>query len=175
MPECRLCHRLINKQKEVEGVDWFMPSRNYYYHIKCYTDWKANQSAEDAEWKDRIYDFLSRDLKVKYNYQMCEQQRKKYLRENKYTNKGIYFALKYFYEVKKNSWDKGHGGIGIVEYVYNESRDYWIEQEKKQKGFVKAVEQQLKERAEREVVTIKRSQKKKNKAKYDLDEIGGED
>lgn len=175
MPECRICHQLINKKKEIEGVDWCMPTRNYYYHVKCYTDWKASQPLGDDEWIPMIYDFLARDLKVSYNWHLCDSQRKKFIRENKYTNKGIYFTLKYFYEVKKNSWDKGHGGIGIVPYTYNEACQYWTEQERKQHGFVDAIESQLKERAAREVVTIKRPQKKKVKEKYSLDDIGGED
>ena len=102
-----------------------------------------------------------------------KQKREKYLRENKFTNKGIYFTLKYFYEVRKNSWDKGHGGIGIVPYTYKEATEYWTEQERKQRGFVNAIEQQLKERAARETKVIKRQQKKKVKAKYYLSDIGG--
>ena len=80
-----------------------------------------------------------------------------------------------FYEVKKNPWEKGHGGIGIVPYAYKEATDYWIRQEDKKRGFVNAIEQQLKERMAREVVVIKRQQKKKVKEKYSLDDIGGED
>ena len=58
---------------------------------------------EDNEWIPMIYDFLSRDLKVSYNWWLCDSQRKKFIRENKCTNKGIYFTLKYFYEIKGNS------------------------------------------------------------------------
>ena len=175
MPICRICHQTINTKEEVEGVDWCMPSRNYYYHVKCYTDWKASQPLADNEWIPMIYDFLSRDLKVEYNFFLCESQRKKFIRENKCTNKGMYFTLKYFYEVKKNPWQKGHGGIGIIPYAYKDATEYWTEQERKRRGFVGASEQQLKERAAREVVAIKRQQKKKVKEKYSLDDIGGED
>ena len=175
MPECRICHQLINKKKEIEGVDWCMPTRNYYYHVKCYEDWRASQPLGDDDWVPMIYDFLARDLKVSYNYFLCETQRKKFIRENKFTNKGIYFTLKYFYEVKKNDWNKGHDGIGIVPYTYKEATDYWIAQERKKKGFVNAIEQQLKERTAREVIIIKRPQKAKEKIKYNLDDIGGEE
>ena len=152
-----------------------MPSRNYYYHVKCYEDWRASQPLVDNEWVPMIYDFLSRDLKVSYNYFLCESQRKKFLKENKCTNKGIYFALKYFYEIKHNDWNKGHDGIGIVPYIYKESTEYWINEEHKKRGFINAIEQQLKERTSRETVKIKRPQKKKEKVKYNLDDIGGEE
>lgn len=175
MPKCRICHQPINPKKEQEGIDWCMPSVNYYYHVRCYQDWKVNKSLSDEEWVSMIYDFLSRDLKVPYNYFLCETQRKKFIKENKFTNKGIYFTLKYFYEIKKNAWDKGHGGIGIVAFVYKEATEYWTEQERRRRGFVEAVENQLKERAAREVIKVKRPIEKKSKIKYDLNNIGGEE
>lgn len=173
MPQCRLCHEPIIVKEETKGIEWCRPSCNYYYHVKCYEDWRVSQPLKDDEWISLIYDFLAHDLKVSYNYFLCETQRKKFIKENKYTNKGIYFTLKYFYEVKGNDWNKGHNGIGIIPYAYKEATDYWIDQEKKKKGFVNAIETQLKERASREVVTIKRAEKKKEKIKYNLDDIGG--
>ena len=175
MPICRICGATINPKKEIEGVDWCRPSVNYYYHVKCYEDWKVSKPSKDDEWIPLIYDFLSRDLKVTYNYFLCETQRKKYIKENKFTNKGIYFTLKYFYEIKKNQWDKGHGGIGIIPYTYKDSVNYWIEQEHKKRGFIEAIETQLKERSEREIKKIKQPQKAKEKIKYSLDDIGGEE
>ena len=169
MPKCRICHQPIDKNNN----DWCMPSQNFYYHTKCYTDWRASQPMEDNEWIPMIYDFLARDLKVSYNWWLCDSQRKKFIKENKCTNKGIYFTLKYFYEVKKNAWDKGHGGIGIVPYTYKEATEYWTEQERKRRGFIQGIEKQLQERAARDVVKVKRTETKKKKQKYSLDDIGG--
>ena len=103
MAQCRLCKIEIDKEKD----DWVMPSRNYYYHRKCYDNWKKAQPDNDEGYIDLIYDFISRDLKVTYDYWVCEAQRKKFLKE-KMTNKGILFALKYFYEIKHGDWEKGH-------------------------------------------------------------------
>lgn len=169
MPSCRICHVPINKDKEVEGIDWVMPSKNYYYHKSCYDTWKA-QPMTEKDWVALIYDFLSRDLKVSYNYHLCEAQIKKFWKENKINPKGIYFTLKYFYQIKGNSWDKGHGGLGIIPYVFDDAKKYWIEQERKKRGFTKSIEQQAKEKM---IVRISRSNKKREK--YNLDSIGGED
>ena len=98
MPSCRICHVPINKDKEVEGIDWVMPSKNYYYHKSCYDTWKA-QPMTEKDWVALIYDFLARDLKVSYNYHLCEAQIKKFWKENKINPKGIYFTLNYFYEI----------------------------------------------------------------------------
>ena len=101
MAQCRLCKIEIDKEKD----DWVMPSRNYYNHKKCYENWKKAQPDNDEAYVDLIYDFIARDLKVTYDYWVCEAQRKKFLKE-KMTNKGILFALKYFYEVKHGDWEK---------------------------------------------------------------------
>lgn len=49
------------------------------------------------------------------------------------TFKGMTLSLVYFYEIKKNSITKANNGIGIIPYVYEEARDYYIEQRKAEK------------------------------------------
>lgn len=169
MPICRICRGQIDKKKEKEGVDWCMPSRNWYYHVSCYTQWKSQKEPSEDDWILMIYDFLARDLKVSYNYFLCEQQRKKFWTENHINNKGVYFTLKYFYEVKRHDW-VGNGGIGIVPYVFEESKQYWADQERKQHGFMEALEQQLKAAANLDVLKIKQPQKRA-RTKYNLDAI----
>ena len=86
------------------------------------------------------------------------------------TNKGILFTLKYFYDIKHNDWDKGHGGIGIVPYVYQEACSYWVEQERKKKGIVAEIERQMREA---ETVRPRRvQQRKRKKFEVDLSAIG---
>ena len=169
---CRTCKKYFDIDSTPKD-EWIMPSKGWYYHTKCYNDWKNNQNnVTDDDWVLHIYDFLARDLKVSYNYHMCEAQRKKFIKENKFTNKGIYFTLKYFYEIKHNSWDKGNGGLGIIPYVYKEATQYWTDQEWKKRGFMKAIEEQIFERNNREVKTIIRKPVEKRKIKYSLDDIG---
>ena len=172
MVMCRVCKQKFDKNKLQENVDWVMPSKNYYYHKECYDNWKNNKKKNDADWIALIYDFLARDLKVHYDYHMCEAQRKKFVNSKKYTNKGIYFTLKYFYEIKNGDWSKSNGGIGIIPYVYEDSVKYWVAQDRQSKGILTAIENQIKERAERETITITRkTEPKKNKAKFSLVDI----
>lgn len=72
MPSCRVCHYPIDKTKE-EGVDWIQPSKGWYFHKDCYETLKAAPATDD-DWVEMIYDFLARDLKVKYEYHMCQAQ-----------------------------------------------------------------------------------------------------
>lgn len=169
---CRVCKKCFDTDV-LSPDEWIMPSKNFYYHTQCYKDWKdTSTNKADDDWSLLIYDLLARDLKVSYNYHMCEAQRQKFIKENKFTNKGIYFTLKYFYEIKHNSWDKGNGGIGIVPYVYKEATEYWTDQEWKKRGFMKAIEQQIFERSNRTVKKIKRDTAKTAKIKYDINSIG---
>ena len=169
MPECRICHMPIDKEKQKQGIDWVMPSKGWYYHKECYDTWKAAPST-DEDWILMIYDFLARDLKVKYDYYKCKAQIENFWKTKKINPKGIYFTLKYFYEIKGNNWEKGHGGVGIVPYVFADAKAYWIEQERKKRGFMKQIEEQAKERT-----IIKLTRKNVSRVKYNLDDIGGEE
>lgn len=155
--KCRLCKEYIDKEKE---TGWIMPKNRQYYHKKCYEEWKASKPENDEEYIAFIYDYISRDLKVPYDWFMCEAQRKKFVKDEM-TNKGIFFALKYFYDVKHNDWDKGHGGIGIVPYIYKESCAYWANKERINEGLLDQIEQQMKENRERGAKTVRRKKKKK--------------
>lgn len=167
MAECRICKQIIDKEKD----DWIMPSKNYYFHRKCYEDWKKSEPLVDEQWRSFIYDFISRDLKVPYNYHMCEAQINKFMKEHKMTMKGIYFTLKYFYGVKKHDWNKGHGGLGIVPYVYNEACSYWVAQEKLTKGIVADIERQMREATDRYKKVVVRKPVPNKKSKVDLSSI----
>lgn len=165
---CRICGGDIDRNADPDGNEWFMASRNYYYHKECYKNWKNSTPADDKEYERFIYDFISRDLKVSYDYFMCEAQRKKFLK-NHMTNKGIFFALKYFYDVKHGDWSKGSGGIGIVPFIYSESCAYWISQEQKNSGIVAKIEQQMKERQIRKTKVIRHKEDKPRFEPIDLD------
>ena len=81
------------------------------------------------------------------------------------TNKGILFALKYFYEVKHGDWEKGHGGIGIIPFIYNDSCAYWAARERQSAGTIAEIERQMRAAAERKKVSVT----KKTKPKYEVD------
>lgn len=164
MPSCRICHLPIDKEKK---DTWIMPSRGWYYHKECYMTWKENPVTND-DWIALIFDFLAHDLKVSYDYFLCKAQIEKFWKTQKINPKGIYFTLKYFYEIKGNSFEKGHGGLGIVPYVFTESKEYWVERERKKQGIIQQIEEEAKEK---QIIRLKR--RRENKEKYNLDEIGG--
>ena len=163
MAKCRLCNIEIDKEKD----DWIMPSKNYYYHRQCYKNWKKAQPDNDEDYVDLIYDFIARDLKAAYDYWVCEAQRKKFLKE-KMTNKGILFALKYFYEIKHGDWEKGHGGIGIVPFIYSDAFAYWAERERQSAGTIAEIERQMRAAAERTRVSVTKKPKTKHQVDFSV-------
>lgn len=167
--QCRICKQKFDIDK-IDKDKWTKPTNNQYYHTDCYNDWKNADNHTDSDWVALIYDFIARDLKVSYDYFMCEAQRKRFIKQNHCTNKGIYFTLKYFYEKKQGDWSKGNGGIGIVPYVYNDAREYWTALERQKQGTMNEIERQIRERSLRPVKEIVKKEKKKT-PKWSLDDI----
>ena len=75
--------------------------------------------------------------------------------KNKMTAKGIYFALKYHYEIKKGDVTKSENGIGIVPHIYEDSRSYWQEREHREQGIVAAIEEQIKQAQSQNIINVK--------------------
>lgn len=169
--KCRLCKQPFEAQPEGEGIIWVMPSKNWYYHKNCYDNWIKNvgDNVDEKDWPKYIYDFLKHTVQLDYDWYLCEAQRKKMLKENNFTNKGIYFALRYFYEIKHGDKEKSHGGIGIVPYIYGESAQYWIDREKKNKGTIENIIKQMKIFDSPEITVKVNKPKLQNKRKENVD------
>lgn len=168
---CRVCKKTIDRNIEKEGIDWVMPSRNFFYHKSCYESFKGGlESPEQDLWYDRIFDYISHDLKLPYNYFKCAQQIQQYLAKG-YTTKGIYFALRYFYEVQNGDKTKAKGSIGIVPYIYNESAEYWTNKKYQDEHRMEKIMDQIKEREQQEPPKSVRKGARTRKEKWNLDDI----
>jgi hypothetical protein len=88
------------------------------------------------------------------------------------TAKGIYFALRYFYEIAKGDPSKSENGIGIVPHIYNEGTEYWGNRNQRDKGICARIEEQIRQSEAAKVVVIHRKkQPKQNKREIDLASI----
>lgn len=163
MVMCRVCRQRFDTEKGKEGEDWIMPSRNFYYHKRCYNNWKNAKEHSQEEWIELIFDLIARDLKGEYNYQMILAQIKKQI-NNRMTPKGIYFSLYWYFIIKKNKWQSEYG-IGIVPHIYAEATRYWINQERKQSGIVKQIEDLAKGKKKESLQVSKPRQVKRKQIK----------
>jgi hypothetical protein len=172
---CRVCREKFDTVGKELGVDYVMPSRNYFYHKECYDSWKKKSGGKsnnsDKQWEEYIYDYLKRDLKMEYEYFKVKKQLEKF-RKKGMTYKGIFLTLKFFYDVEKGDMSKAHGGIGIVEYVYERACAYWVQKERETKGVCESIRAQMQEAKESQEKRISyRAKTKKKKKKNLLDEI----
>ena len=96
------------------------------------------------------YSYLQQDLKIVCNYAKLYKEWKRLIQKGR-TPKGIYFALKYFYDVKHGDTSKSGGSIGIVDYIYDEAtsrKDNSIKriktmQQVKKKGYMYVAKKEL--------------------------------
>ena len=167
MVQCRICKERFNRLDPglTEGVDWIQPSNRIYYHKKCYDEYQNSRldvhaNMKDEVWFDASWEFLRKDLKYSFNYVKVRKQWESFLK-NKMTAKGIYFALKYHYEIKKGDVTKSENGIGIVPHIYEDSREYWVDRENKNIGLIEAIEKQIIESSKQNIVKVNLKQKKK--------------
>lgn len=171
---CRTCGKEINRMLELEDIDWIMPSKNFYYHIDCYNKWaKKNDDihakATDEEWYQSLLYYLNHIVKAPINYSKLTSQWKNFLNQKTKTAKGVYMAVRYFYEVQKGDKNKSQGGIGIVSYIYEDSCKYWREREEREAGICSRIEEQIKLFAMTQKTVVKKERNnKKEKAKQEL-------
>lgn len=174
---CRVCKRVIDRNIEQENIDWVMPSKNWFYCKKCYEDWakKKNDIHSDGseeQWFSAMWEFLSKDLKIGPNFTKVKSQWANFIKKG-FTPKGIYFSVRYHYDVKHGDSKKAEGGIGIVPHIYEECKGYWVQRESEFNNICAKIEQQmkeLKEKAPKQVEYIRRDRKKKLISLSDIEE-----
>ena len=178
MVMCRICKQRFNRNDPnlTEGVDYVKPSTNMYYHKTCYEEYQTSKldihaAMSDEVWFSAAWDFLQKDLKYSFNFVKVKKQWQSFL-NNKMTAKGMYFSLRYFYEVRHGDVEKSENGIGIIPHIYQDSFDYWAAREARMKSICAAIEQQILEAERQKTITIKL--KKPEKKEKSLNELFAE-
>lgn len=86
--------------------------------------------------------------------------------------KGQLLALKYFYEVKRNTTEKSNGSIGIIPFIWQEAKLYYESQAKKADEITASIQRQLeKDRAEIKIVPDNYFKTRKKKKTIDLNSL----
>lgn len=120
--KCFYCGHTFDRDKEpavpIEG-------KRRYAHKACY-----EKSIKLLEEEKQNREDLENYIKQLFNYEIIpdivEKQINDYLLNKNYTYTGILNALKYFYEIKHGDKEKSYGRIGIVPYIYEDSRLYYL-------------------------------------------------
>lgn len=169
MPKCRVCGAQLNLKID----DWTKPVNNYYYHTQCYDEWARKKNAcndiknkaDDDTWFESLYYYLLKDQKMTIDFCKFQSQWKNFLKQG-FTAKGIYFSVRYIYEVVHAPVEKAQGGIGLVKNVYKEATQYWTSLENEKTGICAKLEQQAMEAARQSTIKFNRKKIKKSEKNY---------
>lgn len=102
---------------------------NRYYHKRCY-----DETTKDDIIIDSIHCKMRELCGNAYNKKRIDAKISAYKKMG-FTPIGIKRSLDYWYDIKKNDPTAAYGSIGIVEYVYNEAIDYWMQKEESKKQY----------------------------------------
>ena len=174
---CRICKQAIDRDAQ---NDWIMPQERWYSHQACYDDFARKKGAikegditieaDDDLWKSAVYDYLRKDVKMSVDFRKFSSQWTTFLKKNM-TAKGIYFTLRYHYEIKKGDVEKAENGIGIVPHIYEEGTCYWGERNQRDKGICARIEAQILQASSINVQKIRQKSKPVKRAVIDLSSI----
>lgn len=120
--KCSIC----GEQFDANVIPYSKTSTTRYAHRYCFLNQeeKKPQEVKDKEeleaYIQKLFDYEGR-LPPRI-YQLFAE----YVRDYKFTYKGMTRALAYFYEVKGNTVDKANKSIGIIPYCYKEAQDYYL-------------------------------------------------
>ena len=139
--KCPICEKKFDKDK----VPCTIYNARRYAHKECYPmgelyvpkqvskvpkvqpELMEEESNEKDEELIKLEEYIKKLFKVDKISFLIEQQIKRYHDEYKFTYNGIAKSLKYFFEIKGNPTDKDNShGIGIVPYIYDDSRNYYL-------------------------------------------------
>lgn len=126
MVKCSVCEQMFNR----DLVQAVRTGARRYAHATCdkeNTDFVplVQKPEEDSDLKE-LKDYINKVYGNKANWPIINKQIKKYTKENQFSITGILKTLKYIYEIKKMDTDKSNGGIGLVEFLYQESYNYYL-------------------------------------------------
>lgn len=118
---CPVCNKKFDRDKTE-----FVKEGRRYLHIECAQTAEERLSKEEKD-KRALNQYIMQLFGTEYVNPRIQTQIRKYTSENGFTYAGILMALKYFYEVRHGDIEKAHGGIGIVEYIYQDAKNYYFD------------------------------------------------
>lgn len=118
--KCYFCGQTFDRNKE----PFVKVNARRYAHRKCaeQQDERVLQQIEDRE---QFYEIVKKIYGSKYNYIMINSQAEEYIKQYNYTWSGMTGCLYWFYILNHGSLEEGHGGIGIIPYIYDNVKDFF--------------------------------------------------
>jgi hypothetical protein len=122
---CSVCGKRFDRDK-VQAVQ---TGARRYAHATCDPSNKnfvqLPQKIEQNDDMKKLKDYIENKYGTKAKWPLIMKQIKDFTENKNFSLSGILKSLVYFYDVKGNSVDGSNGGIGIVEYTYQDAYNYY--------------------------------------------------
>lgn len=123
---CHYCKQAIEDNQN------FKKYQNRKYHTSCYQKMvqeKYQEAKTETNPKQDLYNYICQLFCIKELSPLIMNQIDKYCADFSFTYDGILYSLIYYYDLQENNI-RGAKGIGIVPYIYNEAKEYYILKQK---------------------------------------------
>ena len=118
--KCAICGESFDRDKEpCEKVN-----ARRYAHLKCVQDGDQKILKMQSD-KDRFYQMVKAIYGPGYNYMMINKQAESYIKDYGFTWSGMTGCLHWFYNINHGSIEEGHGGVGIIPFIYEDVKKYY--------------------------------------------------
>lgn len=118
--KCFFCGEYFDREKE----PCIKVNARRYAHLSCAEKQDASILQEEKD-KEAFYQMVKSIYGKKYNFMMINQQATNYIKEYGYTWSGMTGCLHWFYNINHGSLEEGHGGIGIIPFIYDNVKEYY--------------------------------------------------
>lgn len=121
LPQCPYCH------KDIQPNEPKKPYKGRHYHTSCYKKFCAEvyaQKKDETDPKQQLYDYICELFKIEELTPFLTAQLRKFEADYNMTYDGMWFSLKYYFEILGNKVDSKMG-IGIIPYVYDEAKNFY--------------------------------------------------
>jgi len=120
--KCLYCGKTFDRNDKT--IQWVKPTERRYAHKKCYEKYKASLTQEQKD-EEALYAYIKKILGSTMDYMKVKHQVKQFHDKYNFTYSGILSTLKYVFEIQHNPIEAAKGGIGIIQYKYEEAKQYY--------------------------------------------------
>lgn len=121
LPKCPYCNQDIQPNEPKK------PYKGRHYHATCYKKYCAEiyvQNQGNTDSKQQLYDYICTLFSIKELSPFLTAQLRKFENEYNMTYDGMWFSLKYYFEILDNK-PEPKKGIGIIPYIYDEAKRFY--------------------------------------------------
>lgn len=117
--KCIFCEQMFDREKE----ECIKIGRRYA-HINCAAKQDPALLQEKRD-RETFYEMVKSIYGNDYNFIMIDKQATDYIKQYGYTWSGMTGCLHWFYNINHGDIEEGHGGIGIIPFIYDDVKKYY--------------------------------------------------